>query len=116
MGMKKYRLKQGAKLFLREGKGSGIVKKVGGDEVLLTDAQFEKHKHRLESIVVPEAPSETPPPPVKKDEAPPKLRLVQVGPNKYNVVNEATKKAINDKALTKEEAESLLSGEEEKSE
>lgn len=96
--MPRYRLKSG-KLIVRTGGKKTVYRK--GQIVTLDPLQAKPFLDTLEQL--------DPDPPAPQPKA--GLKAVHVGAGKYNVVNEATGKKINDKLLTKEAAAALVEAE-----
>jgi len=96
-----YRLKEGYGTHRK--KINGVVKKLKpGDEVELTSQEVLSFGDKFELV--------GPPPPEPEEQKPILgLKLQHRGGGRYNVFNEATKEFINDKLLTRKEAESLIS-------
>ena len=100
--MPKYRLKPGCKHYMRAN-GRRAYKFVGGDIIELPADKAAAIMDKLELV------EEAQPVEEKEEKIPAvSLQIVHRGGGKYNVVNQVTGKPINDRLLTKEEAEELV--------
>lgn len=109
MTVRTYQIKSG-KHYRRE-KGLMVCYKAG-DFIKLNEFEAEHIMDKLvlrvtpAPLVDPDAPGTSPKVDIPLTGV--KLTLQRVGNDKYNVVNPATKRAVNEELLTKEQAEALI--------